>query len=440
MTEQALRIPLAQIEEHPDYRLRFEYRHTDELAQSFIETAKADWEAGDQDSNGQQQPGRAVLSKDGKNWELYIGLRRRLAMMKAYELTGDKRFSYLWLYDDTGITREEMLRRVLEDRPEIRENLTLLEEVRIVRLFNDIDFKKIATKDQQERFERLRRVAEAFGDEELANLHKIETRVGFTFKLQGLEFLSGIQAGPERYKTAAEMAAWRYDQSKAKMADAQKLMDEALGFDWFKQLFPSLAEAQSTGGAEDERFKQIAMGVLASAQGQGTGPVGAAGTGARIDSGSPGAETEEPTKPPPGAEGNVLTAACPYCAGPVLVKPEEIKFDLYKFSVGNKTATLMAAEVKAGEWPDSCELCDKPIFIHLKEEKRVSEDSKEQRVWKVGVTKRLTEIAEAADRHPSEVFILWNDDHNRWDVVDSAGNVVRRFDVSEKSRGRKRKK
>ncbi|MDG7022559.1 MAG: hypothetical protein JRN07_04075, partial [Nitrososphaerota archaeon] len=166
MTDQALRIPLAQIEEHGDFRLRLEYGHIDELAQSFIETAKAEWKAGRTGSNGQQQPGRAILSEGRDRWELYSGLRRRLAMQRAYETTKDPRFSYYWLCDDTGISREEMLRRALEDRSGIRENLTALEEVRVFRLFRDVDFRKVAAGgDQRERYGRLGRVAEALSDE-----------------------------------------------------------------------------------------------------------------------------------------------------------------------------------------------------------------------------------------------------------------------------------
>ena len=63
MTDPALRIPLAQIDEHRDFRLRLEYEHVEELAQSFIETAKAEWKAGRTSSNGQQQPGRAILTE-----------------------------------------------------------------------------------------------------------------------------------------------------------------------------------------------------------------------------------------------------------------------------------------------------------------------------------------------------------------------------------------
>ena len=462
MTEQALRIPLAQIEEHPDFQLRLEYEHIDELAQSFIQTAKADWAVGDPDSNGQLEPGRAKLSKDEKKWDLYSGLRRYRGMQRAYELTRDKRFSYYWLYDDTGISREEMLRRALEDRPGIRENLTPLEEVRVARLFKDVDLRKVAAKSQQERFERLQRMAQALDDRTLKNLHEIEGQVGHAFELLGLEFLSSIPTEPERLKTAAVMGSNRYDRSKAKADDAQKFMDEALGLPWFRELFPAVVNApQAAAGTDDEQFRKLADEVLGSesspgtgqeqpagtgqpSPGKGTGPEPQPGSGPAAPSLSQASTSEAekrpaPSKPPPGAEENVLTAACPYCDGPVLVKVKASQLDIYRYSIASRTATLMAAERKAGEYPDSCEMCGKPIYIYLKEEKkRVSKDSKEERVWKVGVTKRMTEIAKAASKSPSGVFILWDDDQHRWDVVDSAGIVVRRFDLSAKSRTNKK--
>ena len=445
MTDQALRIPLAQIEEHRDFRLRLEYEHIDELAQSFIETAKAEWKAGRTDSNGQQQPGRATLSEGRDRWELYSGLRRKLAMQKAYEATKDPRFSYYWLCDDTGISREEMLRRALEDRSGIRENLTALEEVRVFKLFRDVDFRKVAADgEQRERYGRLGRVAEAFSDEALANLHKIEANAGsYSFGLPVLEFLSGISEGTDLYMTAAEIAVNRYDQSKKKMEDAYAFRKEVLGLQWFDGLFPPPAEATGTQGNGETATAEGGIGL-------GQGDSGGAGeANANTSSPSNGGEQKQQNdvnartagrnrsgkkkgvRPAVGGgtqpaslfrfEDGVLAIVCPFCGGPTPFKPGFIQFNGYRLSLEGKPSIPVAAEAVTGEFADTCELCGKGFFFQV----RVAEG---QHYFRTG---RNSE-AEATFRGRliAPETVKWDEAGDHWSVIDADGKAVRDFPVA----------
>ena len=446
MTDPALRIPLAQIDEHRDFRLRLEYEHVEELAQSFIETAKAEWKAGRTSSNGQQQPGRAILSEGRDRWELYSGLRRRLAMQRAYETTKDPRFSYYWLCDDTGISREEMLRRALEDRSGIRENLTALEEVRVFKLFRDVDFRKVAAdRDQRERYGKLGKVAEALSDGALANLHKIEANVtgSYAFRLPALEFLSGIAEGADLYMTAAEIAVNRYDQSKKKMEDAYAFREEVLGLQWFVGLFPPAAgttETQGDGGGT------TAQGGAGPGQGNGGG------------TGEPNADTPSPGKggeqekqnsvnaPEVGRkkssrkkgvkpavtggggqtasllrfEDGVLGIVCPFCGGPAPLRPGSIQFDASRISLEGKPSTPVAAEAVTGEFADVCELCGKGFFYRV----RLAEG---RYLFRAGKTSEGE--AKFQGRLITPETVKWDEAGNHWSVIDPDGKAVRDLPV-----------
>jgi hypothetical protein len=444
VTEQALRIPLAQIEEHRDFRLRLEYEHIDELAQSFVETAEAEWKAGRTSSNGQQQPGRAILSEGRDRWELYSGLRRRLAMQKAYEATKDPRFSYYWLCDDTGIPREEMLRRALEDRSGIRENLTALEEVRVFRLFRDVDFRKVAADgEQRERYGRLGRVAEVLSDEALANLHRIEANAGsYVFRLPALEFLSGVPEGTDLYMTAAEIAVNRYDQSKKKMEDAYTFRKEVLGLQWFAGLFPPAAEATETQGSGETATQEGGAG-----PGQGDGGGAGEADANTPSSGKDGEQKQQsdvnvPTagrkksnkgkgaKPAAGGgsqpasllrlEEGVLALICPFCGGAAPFKPESIQFDGYRLSLEGKPSTPVAAEAVTGEFADVCELCGKRFFYQV----RLAEGHYYSRTGKTGEG----EAAFAGTRAALET-VKWDEAGDHWSVIDGDGKVVRDLPV-----------
>ena len=466
MTDQALRIPLAQIDEHKDFRLRLEYEHIDELAQSFIETAKAEWKAGRTSSNGQQQPGRAILSASRDRWELYSGLRRRLAMQKAYETTKDPRFSYYWLCDDTGISREEMLRRALEDRSGIRENLTDLEEVRVFRLFRDVDFRKVvASGDQRERFSRLERVAKAFSDDTLASLHKIEANAGpYAFKLPTLEFLSGISEATDLYMTAAEIAVNRYDQSKKKMEEALAFRKETLGLQWFVTLFPSaVAGAQENGGvttttqggagrgsagegssnspsrSTDEEQKEEVDAKVPTAgkkkgkknnKGAGTKPTATAGGGAGSQQPAPLLRLED----------GVLTLACPFCGGPVLFRPGSVRFDGDRLSLEGKPSTPVAAEAMTGEFTDACELCGERFYysVRLAEGQHYIRMEKRK---KNGDDNNSDDKLVAAGKPIAPETILWDDAGSHWRVIDAERRVVRDLPaVPAKGTGKKQQR
>jgi hypothetical protein len=433
-----LRVPLAQIEEHPDFRLRFSYEHIDELVQSFIGTAKAEWNAGRGDSNGQQQPGRAILSQDGKTWLLYSGLRRRLAMIKAYETTKDKRFSYFWFYDDTGISRVEMLRRVLDDRQGVRENLTPLEQVRVFRLFKDADVVRLVEKDGK--YRRLKELAERLDNRIIEDLRRIEEKTDYTFKLSALEYLITIKDEHERRMTAAEIAALRYDTSRKKMEDAYRFKEEVFSFPWFIELFPYIKPSYNS----TEELKQMAKELQMQMSKMIVGGQHA------IPTERPGKLSMEQLLEPPASSfqkplssqqssdtvvrrelpaivsEKTLLFNCPYCGAPAAFEPSKVVFEGHLIPITGKPAIPVAMEALAGEGVvTECEKCGKEYHYQIR-----LTDGK----YYVTTSKGRGSIAKPAGQQAEPVMMVWNDERRCWDVLDKNGNVAGSLSLEEGKR------
>ena len=357
-------------------------------------------------------------------------------MQRAHEVTKDARFSYYWLCDDTGISREEMLRRALEDRSGIRENLTALEEVRVFKLFKDVDLSKVAAGDQRERYGRLARVAEAFSGEALANLHKIEVNAGgsYAFNLPSLEFLSGVPEGLDLYMTAAEIAVNRYDQSRKKLEDAYAFRSEVTGLEWFVKLFPSAyaTEAQkgATGGESGQKEGEEGKSDSPSPDTNGQQKPRA---GDKVQAGKKrkGAKKKQTGRQLLRLEEGVLTIACPFCRGPVPFQPSTIQFEGNRLSLEGKPSTPVAAELVAGEFLDICELCGKDFSYEV----TVCRGQ-----YHIRTEKTRPEADKAAGSLALPEDVVWDENSRCWGVVDQNGRVAKKLPVIQSKATTKRER
>jgi hypothetical protein len=349
-------------------------------------------------------------------------------MQKAHEITKDARFSYYWLCDDTGISREEMLRRALEDRSGIRENLTALEEVRVFKLFKDVDLSKVAASDQRERYGRLARAAEAFSGEGLGNLHKIEVNAGgsYAFNLPSLEFLSGIPEGPDLYMTAAEIAVNRYDQSRKKLEDAYAFRSEVTGLEWFVKLFPSAnATEEQKGAASGEGGQEEGGEGNSNSASPDTNGQQKPRAGDRVQAGKK--KRKRTKKKQTGRqllrlEEGVLTVACPFCRGPVPFQPSTIQFEGNRLSLEGKPSTPVAAELVTGMFSDTCELCGKDFSYEVTACKGQ---------YHIRTEKTRTDAAEAAGSLALPEDVVWDEDGRCWGVLDKQGKVAKKLPVMQ---------
>lgn len=316
MASKVVSIPLELIQRHPRLAFRFKYE-VDSLAESIRETAD------DSTPNGQLNPGRVVKVEGGERYQVYIGVRRFLALKTLHERTKESRFGVFNAYVDEGLSELQMFVKAKaenEDEHGERQPLSLLEEVSGIRSIRDtFDPEKAPSS-----IKRLLALADKMEESRLRRMHEAEGAVGARFtekQLDGLARMKGSDA--EFYTTAASMVTFGVEDAEV----AEKKRDAAFSLTWFKRAFPEIKQEKK-------------------------------------ETGKAAAPTTKETKPEVHEE-DVLLAPCPRCGGGNMVRVDgEVEVTQVSPDPDGKALTMVADTVSRGKL--ACSHCGGEIFVFVR--------------------------------------------------------------------------
>ena len=237
MVSKVLSIPLELIQRHPKLAFRFSYE-VESLAESIREIAD------ESTPNGQLNPGRVVKVEGGEGYQVYIGVRRFLALESLHERTRETRFGVFNAYVDEGLSELQMFVKAKaenEDERGERQPLSLLEQVSGIRIIrNSFNPEKAPPS-----IKKLLALADRMEDSRLKRMHEAEGAVGARFtekQLEGLARMKGDDA--EFYTTAASMVTFGVEDAEV----AEKKKDAAFSLTWFKRAFPEIKQEKKKTG------------------------------------------------------------------------------------------------------------------------------------------------------------------------------------------------
>ena len=229
MVSKVVSIPLELIQPHPKLAFRFKY-DVGSLAESIRESAD------ENAPNGQLNPGRVV--KVGEGYQVYIGVRRFLALRTLHERTKETRFGVFNAYVDEGLSELQMFVKAKaenEDERGERQPLSLLEQVSGIRVIRDTFDPEKAPPS----IKRLLALADRMMDIRLKRMHEAEGAAGARFTEKQLEGLARMKGNDEEfYTTAASMVTFRVEDAEV----AEKKRDAAFSLTWFKRTFPEIKQ------------------------------------------------------------------------------------------------------------------------------------------------------------------------------------------------------
>lgn len=244
MPAQLATIPLNLVQPHPKLAFRFTYDVAG-LANSIRSAAD------ENTPNGQLNPGRVVLRKDGEGYFVYVGVRRYHALKLLYEATKDERFGTYAAYIDAGMTELQMFVKAKRENDEERgerQGLSVLEELFGITKIRD----SINTEGLDKWLKRLVNVADKLTEQRFRKLYEIEVAARFKFRLAHLERLCGIEGEQDFFLTAATAAGFSY-----KGEDMDRAWEDrkaAHSLDWFRRVFPDFTpgDSQASGGGNSQ--------------------------------------------------------------------------------------------------------------------------------------------------------------------------------------------
>jgi hypothetical protein len=316
MASKVVSIPLELIQPHPKLAFRFRYE-VDSLTESIRETA-------DQSTpNGQLNPGRVVKVEGGDGYNVYIGVRRFLALKSLHERTKEARFGVFNAYVDEGLNELQMFVKAKaenEDERGERQPLSLLEQVSGIRSIRG----SFDPGEAPPPIKRLLAIADRMEDTRLRRMHEAEGAVGARFtekQLEGLARMKGNDA--EFYTTAASMVTFGVEDAEV----AEKKKDAAFSLTWFKRAFPEIKQEKKDTGKT------------------ATPP------------------SKEPK--PEVHEKDVLLAPCPRCGGGNMIRVDgEIEVTQVSPEPDGKALTMVADTVSRAKL--ACSHCGGEIFVFVR--------------------------------------------------------------------------